>query len=205
HRDAFARGEQHVELATVRIGRYLAGETEQLVGRVAHRRHDDDDVVPFAPRAHHTIGNLFQLGDVGDGGAAVFLDDDGHARLRCRMLRHGAHHVNSPSLSGSNARPRSTKPWPRIRSTIARSSGSWPIARGLRSFGWTSRSVRATFISPSSTSARPLAANDAAYASIAVRNCIFAGKSLPPFGTYTEATVTTPSGVARSTVTIRFS
>src|SRR5437764_1276271 len=32
------------------------------------------------------------------------------------------------------------------RSTIARSSGSWPIARGFRSFGCTSRSVRATFM-----------------------------------------------------------
>ena len=55
--------------------------------------------------------------------------------LRWRMLRHGAHHVNSPSLSGSSARPTSTRPRPRMRSISARSSGSWPIARGLRSFG----------------------------------------------------------------------
>ena len=65
----------------------------------------------------------------------------------------------------------------------ARSSGSWPIARGLRSFGWTSRSVRATFMSPSKASSRPLAWYDAANASIASRNAIFARKSLPPFGT----------------------
>ncbi len=38
----------------------------------------------------------------------------------------------------------------------ARSSGSWPIARGFRSFGWTSRSVRATFMSPIIASERPL-------------------------------------------------
>ena len=36
--------------------------------------------------------------------------------LRWRMLRHGAHHVNRPSLSGSSARPTSTRPRPRIRS-----------------------------------------------------------------------------------------
>ena len=65
----------------------------------------------------------------------------------------------------------------------ARSSGSWPIARGLRSFGCTSRSVRATFRSPQSTSGRPLRLNDAAYASSASRKRILAGKSLPPFGT----------------------
>ena len=72
--------------------------------------------------------------------------------LRCRMLRHGAHQVNRPSLSGSSVRPTSTRPLPMIRSRIARSSGSWPMARGFRSFGCTSRSVRATFRSPHSTS-----------------------------------------------------
>ena len=35
-----------------------------------------------------------------------------------------------------------------MRSSSARSSGSWPIARGLRSFGCTSMSVRATLMSP---------------------------------------------------------
>ena len=32
-----------------------------------------------------------------------------------RMLRHGAHHVKRPSLSGSSARPTSTRPWPEDR------------------------------------------------------------------------------------------
>ncbi len=50
---------------------------------------------------------------------------------------------------------RSTRPRPMIRSISARSSGSWPIARGLRSFGCTSRSVRATFRSPQRTIVRP--------------------------------------------------
>ena len=38
--------------------------------------------------------------------------------LRSRMLRHGAHQVNRPSLSGSSARPRSTSPRPRMRSMM---------------------------------------------------------------------------------------
>ncbi len=45
-----------------------------------------------------------------------------------------------------------------IRSSSSRSSGSWPIVRGLRSFGWTSRSVRATLRSPHSTTASPACA-----------------------------------------------
>ena len=41
----------------------------------------------------------------------------------------------------------------------------------------------------------------AANCASAARNCILAGKSLPPFGTYTDAIV----AAARSTVTMRFS
>ena len=70
-------------------------------------------------------------------------------------------------------------PRPMIRSSSARSSGSWPIARGLRSFGCTSRSVRATFRSPQSTSsrARPRC-SAAAYASIASRKPHLGGEVL---------------------------
>ena len=90
-----------------------------------------------------------------------------------------------------------------IRSSSARSSGSCPMMFGFRSFGCTSRSVRATFRSPQSTTAvGPPACAACAYSSIASRNLIFAGKSLPPFGTYTDATVS--SGRDRAT-TMRFS
>ena len=56
------------------------------------------------------------------------------------MLRHGAHHVNIWSFSGSSARPTSTSPWPMIRSSCSRSDGSWPMIVGFRSFGCTSMS-----------------------------------------------------------------
>ena len=85
HRDALAGGQQHVELAAVGVRRDLLGQREQLVGGVAHRRHDDDDVVPGAPRPHDALGDLPDAVDVRDAGAAVFLDDDGHANsLRIR-------------------------------------------------------------------------------------------------------------------------
>ena len=52
HRDPLAGGQQHVQLAPIRVGRHLLGHRQQVVGRVAHRRHDDDDVVAQLPGAH---------------------------------------------------------------------------------------------------------------------------------------------------------
>src|SRR5437764_307630 len=90
------------------------------------------------------------------------LRDENKARqevLEGYEEHHVADHVNRSALSGSTWRCTSTRPRLMIRSMSARSSGSWPIARGLRSFGWTSMSVRATFRSPHMTSGRPVAWN----------------------------------------------
>ena len=70
-----------------------------------------------------------------------------------------------------------------MRSITARSSGSWPIARGFRSFGCTSRSVRATFMSPQQHQLPPGREHLLRVRVHAPRNVILAGKSLPPFGT----------------------
>ena len=40
------------------LGDTCLARREQIVGRVAHRRDDDDDVVPVALRAHHALGDL---------------------------------------------------------------------------------------------------------------------------------------------------
>ena len=45
HRDPLAGGEQHVELAPVGVLGHVVCEAQQVVGRLAHRRHDDNDVV----------------------------------------------------------------------------------------------------------------------------------------------------------------
>ena len=107
--------------------------------------------------------------------------------LRCRMFRQGAHQVNRPSLSGSSARPTSTRPRPNMRSMRAappaagRSRAAFALS-GARPFR-----PRDVHVSAAARAGAPVAENDAAYASIASRNVILAGKSLPPFGTYTDA------------------
>ena len=68
--------------------------------------------------------------------------------LRSRSWRHGAQYVNRFSLSGSRARPTSARPSATSLARRSLSSGRCPIAFALRSFGWTSRSVGATFRSP---------------------------------------------------------
>jgi hypothetical protein len=48
HGDAFAGREQHVELAPVGVGSNLLRHGKEIVRGIAHRRHDNDDVVPSA-------------------------------------------------------------------------------------------------------------------------------------------------------------
>ena len=45
HRHPLAGGQQHVHLAARQRLRDVVGELDQVVGRLAHRRHDDHDVV----------------------------------------------------------------------------------------------------------------------------------------------------------------
>ena len=85
HRDALARGQQHVELAA----RRAAGETcwarsMQLVGGVAHRGDHDDDVVAGPLGVDDPLGDPLDAVGVGDGGAAVLLHDDAHGTPRGR-------------------------------------------------------------------------------------------------------------------------
>jgi hypothetical protein len=78
HGDALAGREQHVQFAPVRVGRHLLGHREEIVRRVAHRGHDNDDVVRLASRAHDALGDTFELLHVGYAAAAILLNDDGH-------------------------------------------------------------------------------------------------------------------------------
>ena len=78
HRDALARGEQHVELARRRERRDLVREVEQFVGRVAHRRHRDDDVVARLAGLDDALGDPLDALGVGDGRPAELLHDQAH-------------------------------------------------------------------------------------------------------------------------------
>ena len=64
HRHALARREEHVELAARRLVRrapVVGGalrERDELVRGLAHRAHDDDDVVTCALRSDDAVGDL---------------------------------------------------------------------------------------------------------------------------------------------------
>jgi hypothetical protein len=52
---------------------------DELVGRARHRRDHDGDVVAGVDLALDVAGDVADALDIGDGGAAEFHDDDGHA------------------------------------------------------------------------------------------------------------------------------
>ena len=68
--------EQHVELARVGLVGDGRGEAEQLVGRVAHRRDDDDEVVAGRALAGDPPGDALDPVGVGDRRATELLDDE---------------------------------------------------------------------------------------------------------------------------------
>jgi hypothetical protein len=82
HRDALTGGEEHVHLAARMSGRHLVGEFDEVVGGLAHRRHDDHDIgsVPLG------VGNVFGHGAdalrIGYRGAAELLHDECHGNRR---------------------------------------------------------------------------------------------------------------------------
>ena len=69
--------EQDVELARVGLRGDRRRQAEQLVGGVAHRRHDDDQVAPRGALARDPPGHPLDAVGVGDGGATELLDDEG--------------------------------------------------------------------------------------------------------------------------------
>src|SRR3989441_911641 len=101
-RDLLARGEQHVHLAWLGRRRHLVREGHEAVGRLAHRRDDDDKLV--AGRARRDApGDVPDLLVVGDRRAAVFLDDQRHSvrnlpRARPQQATHGATQARGPRL-----------------------------------------------------------------------------------------------------------
>ena len=104
--------------------------------------------------------------------------------FRWRMLRHGAHQVKRPSLSGSTRAPEvdeAAADDPLDERALLRQLADrarLPFLRMDVPVG--ARDVHVA--AQDAARARP-AGNDAAYPSIASRKRILAGKSLPPFGT----------------------
>ena len=78
HRDALTCREQHVEFARLRKRRYRVREVDELVSGVAHCRNHDDHVVSGALRFDDALGHPLDRLGIGNGGAAVLLDDHAH-------------------------------------------------------------------------------------------------------------------------------
>ena len=105
--------------------------------------------------------------------------------LRCRMLRHGAHQVNSCVVVGvERAADVDEAAREMIRSSSSRSSGSWPMAPRLALLRvHVHVGARDVQVAAEDERPRPRPCAPRRSASIASRKRILAGKSLPPFGT----------------------
>ncbi|VXC06395.1 hypothetical protein CITRIK5_70643 [Citricoccus sp. K5] len=80
HGDALAGGEQYVHLAGWWLPVDLLGEVQQLIGGVTHRGNHYHHLVAGLLGLHHASGNAEDPFGIGDGGSAVLLDDQTHAR-----------------------------------------------------------------------------------------------------------------------------
>ena len=78
HRDALACRQEDVHFALGRGVREGCGRVEQVVGRVTHRRYDDNDAVSRVVRVHDALGDALHGFGVGDGRTAVLLHDQCH-------------------------------------------------------------------------------------------------------------------------------
>jgi hypothetical protein len=59
---------------------------DELVGRLAHGRHDDDHVAALATGAGDVVGHRPDPVGVGHRGAAELLDDEGHQARGQRIV-----------------------------------------------------------------------------------------------------------------------
>ena len=81
HRDPLTRREQHVHLTPARCLGHVVGQAHEVVGRLAHRGHDGDHVVPGPPGPGDVVGDGTNAVGIGDGRPAELLDDE-HWSLR---------------------------------------------------------------------------------------------------------------------------
>ena len=73
--DLLSRGEDGVHLPRVRGGRDGVREGDERVGRFPHRGHHHDHAVALLRGLGDAAGDAFDFLGVGDGRAAVLLDD----------------------------------------------------------------------------------------------------------------------------------
>jgi len=73
--------QENVELARVGLVGDGRGKAEELVGRIAHRRHDYDEIAPGRALTRDPTRHPLDAVGIGHGGSAIFLDDEGSCLL----------------------------------------------------------------------------------------------------------------------------
>ena len=131
--------EEDVQLARIRIVGDGGGQAEQLVGGVAHRGHDDDEVVAGGAFARDPPRDALDAVGVGHGRAAELLDDEGgrHGRgiLPCASRRLGERQDSDSAVAPYDEGPSAAgeaDPCASISTAVRRSRPS-PVARSIRS------------------------------------------------------------------------
>ena len=102
--DALADGDQHVELARLRLRRDLVREPDEVVGRVAHRREHRHDPVSGLACRHEPLPDSLQALDVGDRGPAELHDDRAGALAVSSAARAGSASYSVVAMNGSLGR-----------------------------------------------------------------------------------------------------
>lgn len=95
----FAGGKQHVHFAFWGLLRRAAdafGEADEAVGDAAHSGDNDDDLIALTAAFGNAAGDVFDALGVGNGGAAIFLNDESHCfegagNEGCRLNAEGFH------------------------------------------------------------------------------------------------------------------
>ena len=83
----FAGGEQHVHFAFWGLLQRAAdafGKADEAVGDAAHSGDNNNDLVALPAAFGNAAGDVFDALGVGDGGAAVFLNDESHYAAKAR-------------------------------------------------------------------------------------------------------------------------
>jgi hypothetical protein len=78
HGDSLPGRDQHVHLAAGLRAGDVVGQLDEVVGGLAHRARNDDDIMAVTSGESHVLGDCTHAVWIGDGGAAVFLHDEGH-------------------------------------------------------------------------------------------------------------------------------
>ena len=103
HRDALARGEQHVHLAAAGVAGDVVGEADEVVGGLAHGRDHGHDVVARPARPDEVIGDGPDAIRVGDRRPAELLNQETHGRQGYRRPRANHGRVSPPCTFSGRA------------------------------------------------------------------------------------------------------